>query len=208
MGFKRGKKVLRTLAYTGIIGGCAIFALLFFSISQYEKAKYDASVRVRDSSKTHINSGYYTSTEKLIKKIQGGEDVTNCLEPLNLKASDFIQYDIREESKTRDSDLSSALLKIHAPIYAKSGEENYQARYDMAYPIFGDSLSKLLAKENSGTNFWILTYKDFVDIVNSNTAAYVGTAIPAYTFSMATLVAFGLVLKHAEKTKEKEEKEV
>ena len=120
------KKTLRTLAYTGIVGGCALFALIFFSISQYEKAKYQASVTVQLTAKSHVD-----------------------------KAS---------ESQ--------------------------------------------LADENSEAYWWNEVYNDFINITNQNSAAYVGTAIPAYTFSMATLVAFGLVLKHAEKTKEKEEKEV
>lgn len=120
------KKTLRTLAYTGIVGGCALLALIFFSISQYEKAKYQASVTVQLTAKSHVD-----------------------------KAS---------ESQ--------------------------------------------LADEKSEAYWWNEVYNDFIKITNQNSAAYVGTAIPAYTFSMATLVAFGLVLKHAEKTREKEEKEV
>ena len=120
------KNTKRTLAYVGIIGGCAALALMFFTISQYEKAKYQASVTVQLTAKSHVDK----------------------------------------------ADKS------------------------------------LLEQEGTEAYWWKTVYDDFTNITAKNSAAYVGTAIPAYTFSMATLVAFGLVLKHAEKTKEKEEKEV
>ena len=41
------KKHKRLLAYVGILGGLAVLALTFFTISQYEKAKYQASVSVQ-----------------------------------------------------------------------------------------------------------------------------------------------------------------
>ena len=56
--------------------------------------------------------------------------------------------------------------------------------------------------------FWQSVTEDFTKISAQNAGAYKGTAIPAYIFSMATLVSFGLVLKDAEKVKEQEEKEV
>ena len=120
------KKLKRTLAYVGIIGGCAVMALTFFSISQYQKAKYQASVTVQLTAKSHVD---------------------------------------------------------------KATEEQ-------------------LANPESEASWWKGVYEDFTKITKQNSAFYVGTAIPAYTFSMATLVAFGLVLKHADKTKEAEEKEV
>ena len=120
------KKTKRLLAYTGIIGGCAILALSFFSYSQYAKAKYQASVTVQLTAKSHVD---------------------------------------------------------------KATEEQ-------------------LANEESEAYWWKTVYEDFTRITAKNSAVYVGTAIPAYAFSMATLVAFGLVLKHADKTKEKEEGEV
>ncbi len=126
MGFKLGKKALRTLAYVGIIGGCAILALTFFTFSQLAKAKFNASQTVQLTAKSHV-----------------------------------------EKADPRYFDI-----------------------------------------EGSEANWWKSVYDDFTRITNENSTFYVCTAIPAYTFSMATLVAFGLVLKHAEKTKEKEEKEV
>ena len=113
------KKLKRTLAYVGIIGGTAVVAMTFFIISQYEKAKYKASETVRLSSETKIST--------------------------------------------------------------TAGEEK---------------------------QWWIEVNEDFTKISKKNATAYVVTSIPAYTFSMATLVAFGLVLKHAEKVKEQEDKEV
>lgn len=120
------KKLKRSLAYVGIIGGCAILALTFFTISQYEKAKYLASKQMMATAKKYVDK----ADEKKIKE---------------------------------------------------EGSEAY---------------------------WWKTVYDDFTSITKNNSNAYVGTAVPAYTFSMGTLVAFGLVLKHAEKTKEKEEKEV
>ena len=111
----------RLWAYIGIIGGCGVLAMTFFTISQYEKAKYKASETVRLSS----------------------------------------------ESKIKTTPLGS--------------EENA---------------------------FWVSVNEDFVNISNVNRGAYIGTAIPAYTLSIMTLVSFGLVLKHAEKMKEKEDNEV
>ena len=120
------KKTKRLLAYVGIIGGCAILALTFFGIAQFEKAKYQASVTVQLTAKSHVD---------------------------------------------------------------KATEEQ-------------------LANTESEAYWWKTVYDDFTRITEQNSAAYVGTSVPAYAFSMATLVAFGLVLKHADKTKEKEEKEV
>ena len=55
--------------------------------------------------------------------------------------------------------------------------------------------------------WWNDVYNDFVKETDKNSRWYVGTAVPAYLFSMASLVAFGLVLKHAESAKEKEDEE-
>lgn len=56
--------------------------------------------------------------------------------------------------------------------------------------------------------FWTSVNEDFVKISAQNKAAYIGTAIPAYALSILTLVSFGLILKDAEKQKEKEDNEV
>ena len=131
--FKLDKKKKRMLAYVGIIGGCAVLALTFFSICQFEKAKYKASETMRSSSQMSLDN------------------------VLNKDANA-----LTDESSTW---------------------------HEMAV-------------------FWKSVTKDFTDISNRNAGAYKGTAIPAYLFSMATLVSFGLVLKDAEKVKEQEEKEV
>ena len=113
------KKLARTLAYVGIIGGIAIAAMTFYTVSQFEKAKYKASETVR------------LSSENKLKTTSGAE----------------------------------------------------------------------LA-------WWTEVNEDFTKISKKNSTAYIATAIPAYTLSIGTLVAFGLVLKHAEATKEKEDNEV
>ncbi len=118
---KLSKKLKRTLIYASIIGGCGILSLTFFTISQYEKAKYKASEQVRLSSESKMN----TYTE---------------------------------------------------------GSDYY--------------------------NFWYSVNEDFTKISEGNRNAYIGTAIPSYTFSILTLVSFGLVLKFEEKEREKEDNEV
>jgi len=123
---KLSKKLKRTLAYVGIIGGCGVLALSFFTGAQYAKAKYDASQTMELTAKRYV---------------------------------------------------------------------------DKAEPIY-------LEDPKSEASWWKGIYDYFAAETEKNSKTYVGLAIPAYTFSMATLVAFGLVLKHAEKTKEKEEKEV
>ena len=200
------KKAKRTLAYVGIIGGCAVLALTFFTISQYEKAKFQASTTVQLSAKAKINKEFYTRTGKVIEKCQSEEEDTRLIDDLgllNLEKADFANYD-----KSKQTDLEAALIKLHKPIDAISVKDEYEKRYSLSTYFFGDTLGALVAKGDSEQNWWLEVFEDFTDITNANSAAYIGTAIPAYTFSMATLVAFGLVLKHAEKTKEKEEKEV
>ena len=123
---KLSKKLKRTLAYVGIIGGCGVLALSFFTASQFVKAKYEASQMMELTAKRYV---------------------------------------------------------------------------DKAEPIY-------LEDPKSEASWWKGIYEYFAEETEKNSKAYVGLSIPAYTFSMATLVAFGLVLKHAEKTKEKEEKEV
>ena len=143
---KLDKKKLRKLAYVGIIGGCGIFALTFFTISQFQKAKYKASETMRSSSQM--------SLDNVKNKVPGVENEVN-----------------RDDYSTEE-EYTTALQWHNLYLY------------------------------------WQETTKGFTAISNQNAGAYKGTAIPAYIFSMATLVAFGLVLKDAEKVKEQEEKEV
>ena len=70
------------------------------------------------------------------------------------------------------------------------------------------------ARENEGSKYHaIVEYydkviEDFTGVKSTNYALYMGSAIPAYLVSMGTLLSVGLVLMHADKVKEKEEKEV
>ena len=140
------KKHKRLLAYVGILGGAAILALTFFTISQYEKAKYQASVSVELMCKnkyTQYNEAYL------------------------------------DEHPEADKTDEKAVLK----------DETAANKY----------------YENAA--YWNEVYEHFTVVTKTNSAAYKGTAIPAYIFSMSTLVAFGLILKHAEKAKEKEDEE-
>ena len=126
------KKHKRLLAYTGILGGLAVLALTFFTISQFEKAKYQASVSVQLMCQTKL-----------------------------------------------DGALSNDALAL---------EDESSIYHDIAM-------------------YWKENVETFEGITKNNSAAYVGTAVPAYLLSMSTLVAFGLILKHAETAKEKEDEE-
>ena len=127
------KKTKRLLAYVGIIGGCAVLAMTFFTISQYEKAKYQASYNTQLMCQNRLN-------------------------------------------KILDADKTAL------------DDNNTSAFHDAAV-------------------WWNKVLGDFKVITAKNSAAYKGTAIPAYILSMGALVSFGLVLKHAEKAKEKEDEE-
>ena len=126
------KKHKRLLAYVGILGGLAVLALTFFTISQYEKAKYQASISMQLVCKNKLD----------------------------------------------------AILDSHPD----AKDDEHGTYYEAAM-------------------YWQENFDEFVKITKNNSAAYKGTAIPAYAFSLSTLVAFGLILKHAEKAKEKEDEE-
>ena len=126
------KKHKRLLAYVGILGGLAVLALSFFTISQFEKAKYQASVSMQLVCKNKLDAAL-----------------------------------------DKDPD-------------AKENESS--SYHEIAL-------------------YWQENYDEFEKITKNNSAAYKGTAIPAYLLSMSTLVAFGLILKHAETAKEKEDEE-
>ena len=123
------KKHKRLLAYVGILGGLAVLALTFFTISQFEKAKYQASISMQLVCKNKLDA-----------------------------------------AKER-------------------AEESGSNAYDEV------------------VIYWQEYFDEFVKITKNNSAAYKATAIPAYLLSMSTLVAFGLILKHAEQAKEKEDEE-
>ena len=126
------KKHKRLLAYAAILGGCAALALTFFTVSQFEKAKCQASISMQHLSRNKLNEIY--------------EADANALEDDTSKYHDAAEY-------------------------------------------------------------WDEVNTYFVKETNKNSAAYKGTSIPSYVFSMSTLVAFGLILKHAEKAKDKEDEE-
>ena len=126
------KKHKRLLAYVGILGGLAVLALTFFTISQFEKAKYQASVSMQLVCKNKLDAAL-------------------------------------DKDPDAETNESSSYHEIEL--------------------------------------YWQEYYDEFGKITKNNSMAYKGTAIPAYLLSMSTLVAFGLILKHAEKAKEKEDEE-
>lgn len=143
------KKHKRLLAYIGILGGAAVLALTFFTISQFEKAKYQSSI----------------SLELM--------------------------------SKNKYTQLSEAYLDDHPEIDKNAEDASERVLKD------GPESNKYY----EAAAYWDEVHTYFVKETNANSAKYIGTAIPAYTLSMATLVAFGLILKHAETAKEKEDEE-
>ena len=140
------KKTKRLMAYTAILGGAAVLALTFFAISQYQKAKYSASVSIQ-----LMSVGKYNQLKEAYKEEMGLERGTEV---------DDVTF-LNDENS-----------------------------------VFHEA-----------ANYWYDLYEHFTVVTKANSAAYKGTAIPAYLFSMSTLVAFGLILKHAEKAKEKEDEE-
>lgn len=140
------KKHKRLLAYTAILGGIAVLAFTFFSISQYQKAKHTASVSVQ-----LMAVGKYNQLKEAYKEEMG----------------------ISSEEEVTDEQFLTDKTSLF----------------------------------NEAGIYWNEIYEHFTGVAKVNAAAYRGTAIPAYIFSMSTLVAFGLILKHAEKAKEKEDEE-
>ena len=126
------KKTKRLLAYTAILGGCAVLALSLFTVSQFEKAKYQASI----------------STQLVAK-----------------------------------------------------------GKYDKIIDADSSALTNESSKYHDAAVYWDEIYQHFTEETKANSIKYKVTAVPAYALSMATLVAFGLILKHAEKAKEKEDEE-
>ena len=126
------KKHKRLMAYAAILGGCAVLALSLFTISQFEKAKYQASI----------------STQLVAK-----------------------------------------------------------GKYDKIIDADSSALTNETSKYHDAAVYWDEIYQHFSEETNSNSIKYKATAVPAYALSMATLVAFGLILKHAEQAKEKEDEE-
>ena len=130
---KLEKKNLRTLAYVGIIGFLGIASLTLFTVSRFEKAKYQASSSVQLAADNKLNQ--------------------------------LIRAD------------SNALTDESSRYYAAA-------------------------------IYWDEVKTTFEGITKANSQAYQATAIPAYILSLSTLVAVGLILKHAEKAKEKEDNAV
>ena len=137
------KKHKRVLSYVAILGGLAVSSLVFFTVSQFEKAKCDAS----------------TST------------LTMCENKLNKLTAAY-----KKEKGVTEVDMEAFL-----------NDENSQY-HDAAV-------------------YWNANVNYFKSETNKNSAFYIATAVPAYILSMSTLVAFGLILKHAEQAKEKEDEE-
>lgn len=139
------KKKKRLLSYVAILGGLAVLSLTFFTVSQYEKAKCNASISTQ------------TMCESRLGKLQTAY--------------------MKEKNISKDEFTMEAFLADTASPYHDAAE------------------------------YWYSNLTFFNKEVKKNSTFYALTSIPAYIFSMSTLVAFGLILKHAEKAKEKEDEE-
>ena len=156
------KKKKRLLSYVVILGGLAVLSLTFFTISQFEKAKCEASestLNVCNKWLNKYNNAYIKDNKAaLIEKglVEEGEKGTTIVD--------------------REAFMAEFLADTSSP-YRDAAE------------------------------YWNANYVHFKKVDNSNAVAYKATCFPAYILSMATLVSFGLILKHAEKAKEKEDEE-
>ena len=137
------KKNKRILSYVLILGGLAVSSLVFFTVSQFEKAKCDAS----------------TSTLKM------------CENKLNKLTTAYKK--------------EQGISEVNMATFLQDEPSHY---HDAAV-------------------YWNSNLQFFIKETDKNSTAYKITAVPAYILSMSTLVAFGLILKHAEKAKEKEDEE-
>ena len=90
----------------------------------------------------------------------------------------------------------------------------YKAKANSSKTIMDNSATMLksleIKKKTEAIEDEIAFYKDlnstFTYLYNRDSTLYKASAIPAYTFSMLTLVGFGVCLMHADKMKEKEDK--
>ena len=98
-------------------------------------------------------------------------------------------------------DISKLTKEIENKVYNEFGDS-----------VFIEDIQNAIEDESSKYHdaavYWNDMLIDFANITKTNSTAYMGTAIPAYAMSMATLISFGLILKHAEKAKEAEDQNI
>ena len=111
-----------------------------------------------------------------------------------------------EKAKCSASDSVKTMCekKLKNLVKAYRKERNISAEEEVDMDEF---IADTSSQYRDAAEYWNANYLYFKKETSKNSAAYKGTAIPAYICSMATLVSFGLILKHAEKAKEKEDEE-
>ncbi len=94
--------------------------------------------------------------------------------------------------------------------YSASGEVLATAKSFLSQKLEKDpnALTDENSKYHAIATYYNQVITDFEVIRGTNFALYSASAIPAYLASMGTLLSVGLILMHADKVKEKEEKEV
>ena len=78
-----GKK--RLLIYTAIVGGLALFGLIFYGISQYEKAKYKSSSVILTGATSQISILEKEEQTELVKdKLEWYKDIHEVFNKYNI----------------------------------------------------------------------------------------------------------------------------
>ena len=122
---KLTKKTLRMLAYCGIVGGLALGSLIFFGISQYEKAKYNSSSVVLTGAKSQISTlSSGEQNAQTLDQIAWYSDIVDHFEKVNAKdAKAYKGTAIPAYAFTTLALISFGLCLKHAD-KAKEAEEN------------------------------------------------------------------------------------
>lgn len=86
----------------------------------------------------------------------------------------------------------------------KSSESQVMASQNILDTVGWDAINDEQSIYHDKAQWYYDVYTHFKYVSKSNSSAYIVTSVFAYTFSILTLVSFGLVLKDADKQKEKE----
>lgn len=87
----------------------------------------------------------------------------------------------------------------------KSSESQVMASQNILDTVGWESINDTESIYHDKAQWYYDIYQHFKYVSKDNSTAYITTSVFAYTFSILTLVSFGLVLKDADKRKEKEE---
>lgn len=86
----------------------------------------------------------------------------------------------------------------------KSSESQVMASQNILDTVGWDAINDEESIYHDKAQWYYDIYLHFTYVSKSNSTAYIVSSVFAYSFSILTLVSFGLVLKDADKQKEKE----